>query len=194
MARILPSSFALRRTAKGTRIAVPGPRPRVNLHQIDAIGIQGAKTPLQLIPNVAFRESLVYGIVGTGRPIAGQHGRDLRGHVRTLARPLPQRLGDDLLASAVAVGAGRVDEIAAQLKHLVEGGHGFAVVLLPPVASSQGPSAHADFRHLPTGSSKSAVSHAIVLSVSWDRLATCPTYQTRSPACRIASSFPPAPA
>ena len=152
---------------KRARIVVPCPGPRVNLHEIDAIGPQRAETLLQLLSDVAFRESLVHRVVRAGRPIARQDRRNLRGEVGTLARPLLQRLANHLLASAVAVGASRVDEIAAQLKDFVERGHGVAIVLLPPLASSQGPGAHADFRHLPIGSSKSAISHVMRVFSRW---------------------------
>jgi hypothetical protein len=90
---------------------------------------------------------------------------------RTLAAALAQEPGDDLLAVAVAVDIGRVDQGHARVGGRVESSEALGVVDLPPAGTDR-PRPEADGAHVTAGLAEPAVLHG--RAGSGDRLARAP--------------------
>src|SRR5688500_13855325 len=140
------------------RPPVPRPRPRVKLHQIDAVGLKITQTSLQPLPQVRLRVSLLHRVIRTRRP-APLHRRDLRRRLSPLPLLPAQRLGTHPLAPTVAVTLGRIDEVTPQLNRLVQRRDRVLILLAPPAPANR-PGAKPDLGDAPPEPSERAMFHA----------------------------------
>ena len=131
---------------EGSRIAVPGPRPSVELEQIELgraeLGQPGGDILAEIFLGIAF----VGPAVGRGRPDAGGRGglggdEDIFLFAGGFA--LAQHLADQAFAAAIAIPGGGVDEVDAKVQRAMERGEGVGLGLGAPRATN-GPGAEAD--------------------------------------------------
>ena len=119
----------------------PRVRPDVELLEVDACDAEVAEAALGAPPDVVGGEDVLEPVVGRRGPLAVLR-RDLRGDERRRARPVREHVPDQLLAVAVAVGAGRVEEVAAELEAAPQRRARRLVVRPGPPAHAPGAEAH----------------------------------------------------
>ena len=131
----------------------------MQLQQVNAIGLEVAEADFDALPQIIFREPFFDVVVRRRRPFSRIFGRDFRCHVNVFAPVRLQEFADDPFAVSVAVALGGVDEIAAEVQCLLQGGHGIFVALPAPGLSAERPGAEANFGNLPAEFAKRAIFH-----------------------------------
>ncbi len=155
-----PFGFQIGHSALPAVVVGPRVGPHVELLEVDAVHAKIGQAPLGGPPDVVGGED-VFEPVGGARGPPAVLGWHLRRDDGPRASPIAKHVADQLLAVAVAVRAGGVEEVAAQLETAHQGGARRLVVSSAPSAHAPGAKAH--FGHLPPQPSKCAVFHPDIL-------------------------------
>ncbi len=134
--------------------------PDVQLLQVECRDADVLQTLLGVLADVVGGEDVVERVRRPRRPLAVLRG-NLGGDVETLAGMSLQRLAQQPLAMPVAVGPGRIEEVASELDRPVERRERLLVVAAGPPCHA--PHAVADFSDLPAGPAKRPITHGELL-------------------------------
>ena len=140
--------------------ADPFVAPHVELHHVEVVEAARAQTGLETVADALAGEGLpgVYPVRGGPQPVQRRH---LGGHEDLVTGPLPHHPADDALALAVA--AGGVDEVHAEVQGPVQRTDGLVLARAEPGGLADAPGAVADLRHGQSAASQFATAHGAPL-------------------------------
>src|SRR6266516_3019298 len=137
----------------------PRVAPDVELLKVDRLEAEVLETLFRVLADVARRIGVGNRVLRLSRP-SHVLRRDLRGvsyHRIGAWSAFLQRLAEELLALAAAVGPGRIEEITTEGERAIERAQ--RLLVIRPAPAGHAPHAVADFRDLPAGASKPAIAH-----------------------------------
>jgi hypothetical protein len=136
--------------------------PHVELEDVEVVEAARAQAGLQALPDVRAGERLGGVQAAGGRPHPVLR-RDLGGDQDLVTGPLAHHPAHD--AFALAVAAGGVDEVDAQVDGPVQGPYGLVLARPHPPRRADAPGAVADLRHGQPTASQLAIAHSRPLSL-----------------------------
>ena len=160
--RIFPSRFS--RSIASSQSPWPDPLvgPDVELLDVDRLETEVPQAALGTGDDPVGREDLLWAQAAPGRPFHVLR-RDLAGDVDRLCR-LAHGGADELLAVAVAVRVGGVEEVDAVLDRTPESPHGFVVVGSDPPRPADSPGPEAELGDLEARLAQRPVAHRRLLA------------------------------
>src|SRR5208282_1355861 len=134
----------------------PSVVPNMKLQDVDFIDAKLFADQARVLEDVLSGKHLAIFGFGAGGPLA-VHGRNFRGGIEPLVFVARDDVAEQAVALAVAIGPGRVEEVAAEIDGELQRFEGFAVVRAAPAAHA--PEPVSDVAYGNSGAAKPAIFH-----------------------------------